>query len=180
MSAPCTDLVAFADGELDVARASAVRAHLRDCESCGQALVDALATSAQLSTLVRRHPPHLGWWARLLVALSPSLRRIHIRAQFATHYADEASLLRGLIARWCETKDVWDVCPPQQIAQFERAYREHMIAEQALRAVVAPIAAACAEERHRKLTGLLADLPGPLPSADWQERVLADIEDKED
>jgi hypothetical protein len=47
----CLDLVSFADGELDVARAAVFRDHLRTCDACRTGLVEAMQLSAQLSTL---------------------------------------------------------------------------------------------------------------------------------
>ena len=54
-TAPCDDLYPFADGELDSERAAAFRIHLRTCEPCQTALVEAIQLSARLSEL----PPRL-------------------------------------------------------------------------------------------------------------------------
>jgi hypothetical protein len=51
---PCDDLIAFADGELDSERAAAFRIHLRDCEACQRALIEAVQLSARLSELTPR------------------------------------------------------------------------------------------------------------------------------
>lgn len=51
---PCDDLIAFADGELDSERAAAFRIHLRTCEACQRALVEAVQLSARLSELTPR------------------------------------------------------------------------------------------------------------------------------
>lgn len=51
---PCDDLIAFADGELDPERAAAFRVHLRDCEACQNALIEAVQLSARLSELTPR------------------------------------------------------------------------------------------------------------------------------
>lgn len=48
----CHDLVRFADGELEPARADAFRAHLTTCEGCQDGLVVAMQLGAQLSTLL--------------------------------------------------------------------------------------------------------------------------------
>ena len=51
---PCGDLIAFADGELDSERAAAFRIHLRTCEACQSALIEAVKLSARLSELTPR------------------------------------------------------------------------------------------------------------------------------
>ena len=51
---PCDDLIAFADGELDSERAAAFRIHLRTCEACQSALIEAVKLSARLSELTPR------------------------------------------------------------------------------------------------------------------------------
>ncbi len=51
---PCDDLIAFADGELDAERAAAFRIHLRACEACQSALIEAVQLSARLSELTPR------------------------------------------------------------------------------------------------------------------------------
>lgn len=51
---PCDDLIAFADGELDAERAAAFRIHLRGCEACQRALIEAVQLSARLSELTPR------------------------------------------------------------------------------------------------------------------------------
>lgn len=51
---PCDDLIAFADGELDSERAAAFRSHLRTCEACQSALIEAVQLSARLSELTPR------------------------------------------------------------------------------------------------------------------------------
>lgn len=51
---PCDDLIAFADGELDPERAAAFRIHLRTCEACQSALIEAVQLSARLSELTQR------------------------------------------------------------------------------------------------------------------------------
>src|SRR4051794_11629766 len=48
----CLDLVSFAEGELEPARAEVFRAHLPTCEACQAGLVDAMQLSAHLSTLM--------------------------------------------------------------------------------------------------------------------------------
>lgn len=53
-TAPCDDLIAFADGELDSERAAAFRIHLRTCEACQSALIEAVQLSARLSELTQR------------------------------------------------------------------------------------------------------------------------------
>jgi anti-sigma factor RsiW len=50
---PCDDLVGFADGELEPDRATAFRAHLRTCEACQAALVEAMQLNARLSELTQ-------------------------------------------------------------------------------------------------------------------------------
>ena len=51
---PCDELIAFADGELDAERAAAFRNHLRTCEACQGALIEAVQLSARLSELTPR------------------------------------------------------------------------------------------------------------------------------
>ncbi len=51
MTEPCSDLVPFADGELEPARADAFRRHLRACATCQAELVVAMQLSARLSML---------------------------------------------------------------------------------------------------------------------------------
>jgi anti-sigma factor RsiW len=51
---PCDDLIAFADGELDSERAAAFRIHLRTCDACQRALIEAVQLSARLSELPPR------------------------------------------------------------------------------------------------------------------------------
>lgn len=53
-TAPCDDLIAFVDGELDSERAAAFRIHLRTCEGCQSALIEAVQLSARLSELTPR------------------------------------------------------------------------------------------------------------------------------
>jgi hypothetical protein len=55
MTAPCQDLVRFADGELEPERAEAFRAHLAGCAACRAALLEAMELGARLGTL--RPPP---------------------------------------------------------------------------------------------------------------------------
>lgn len=50
-SQPCSDLVGFADGELDAERAGAFRQHLDECAACQADLLEAVQLGAQLSTL---------------------------------------------------------------------------------------------------------------------------------
>lgn len=56
MEDTCTDLVSFADGELEPMAAQAFRNHLVSCEACQINLVDVMQLSAQLSTSSRRSP----------------------------------------------------------------------------------------------------------------------------
>jgi hypothetical protein len=51
---PCDDLIAFVDGELDSERAGVFRIHLRTCEACQSALIEAVQLSARLSELPPR------------------------------------------------------------------------------------------------------------------------------
>ena len=51
MSEPCSDLVSFADGELDAERAQAFRSHLPTCAACQAGLLEAIQLDARLSTL---------------------------------------------------------------------------------------------------------------------------------
>jgi anti-sigma factor RsiW len=51
MSQPCSDLVGFADGELDSERASAFRRHLGSCAACQVDLIEAVQLGAWLSAL---------------------------------------------------------------------------------------------------------------------------------
>jgi anti-sigma factor RsiW len=51
---PCDELIAFVDGELDPERAAAFRMHLRTCEACEEALVEAIQLTARLSELAPR------------------------------------------------------------------------------------------------------------------------------
>ncbi|MBC7977345.1 MAG: zf-HC2 domain-containing protein, partial [Myxococcales bacterium] len=51
MTEPCSDLVPFADGELEPARADAFRRHLRTCAACQAELVEAMQMSARLGML---------------------------------------------------------------------------------------------------------------------------------
>ncbi|HEX7838623.1 MAG TPA: CHAT domain-containing protein [Kofleriaceae bacterium] len=51
MSEPCSDLVRFADDELDPERAAAFRAHLPTCAACRTGLLEAIQLDARLSTL---------------------------------------------------------------------------------------------------------------------------------
>src|SRR5215510_6212152 len=53
MSEPCSDLVSFADGELDPERAEAFRSHLATCAACRASLLEAIQLDARLSTLTR-------------------------------------------------------------------------------------------------------------------------------
>jgi len=49
----CSDLVAFADGELPADRATAFREHLRTCGTCATALPETMMVAARLSELKR-------------------------------------------------------------------------------------------------------------------------------
>ena len=51
MSEPCSDLIRFADGELDPESAAAFRAHLKTCAVCRSGLVEAMQLHARLTTL---------------------------------------------------------------------------------------------------------------------------------
>ena len=51
MTELCSDLVRFADGELDEPRADAFRAHLATCPTCPAELIDAMELHARLSAL---------------------------------------------------------------------------------------------------------------------------------
>jgi len=51
MTAPCQDLVSFADGELEPERAEAFRAHLAGCAACRAALLEAMQLGARLGAL---------------------------------------------------------------------------------------------------------------------------------
>jgi hypothetical protein len=46
---PCADLVAFIDGELEVARASAFRAHLGRCQPCQRGVLEGIQLGVRLS-----------------------------------------------------------------------------------------------------------------------------------
>lgn len=48
----CSDLVAFADGELEPDRAEAFRVHLQTCERCQTELIPAIQLSTHLAVLV--------------------------------------------------------------------------------------------------------------------------------
>lgn len=56
MEDTCTDLVSFADGELEPMAAQAFRNHLVSCEACRVNLVDVMQLSAQLSASTRSSP----------------------------------------------------------------------------------------------------------------------------
>jgi hypothetical protein len=49
----CDDLTVFVDGELEIRRAVAFRAHLPTCEACQRGLVESMQLSARLSTQER-------------------------------------------------------------------------------------------------------------------------------
>lgn len=51
---PCDDLIPFVDGELDSERTAAFRIHLRTCEACQSALIEAVQLSARMSELTPR------------------------------------------------------------------------------------------------------------------------------
>jgi hypothetical protein len=52
-STTCSDLVAFADGELPTDRAEAFREHLQSCGTCATALPETMMVAARLSELKR-------------------------------------------------------------------------------------------------------------------------------
>ena len=51
MSQRCTDLIRFADGELDPERAEVFRSHLRTCAACRTGLMEAIQLETRLTAL---------------------------------------------------------------------------------------------------------------------------------
>lgn len=181
----CTDLVAFADGELSRDDAWAFRTHLQTCEDCRAKLPEVVAISAQLSTM---QPP-----------------------SDAEYRAARSELiyLKSLIKIWVDAVDAWEACTIAD-PKFGRISSAKVVADHALRATVAFAArvdahltevdrvttehteprpglgspdafaaaldAAAAESSHPALATLIAQLPDRPPPEGWQDRVHAELD----
>lgn len=55
---PCSDLSAFADGELEPERAAVFRAHLPSCEACQRGLIETQQLAARLTTMPKKPRGH--------------------------------------------------------------------------------------------------------------------------
>lgn len=114
----CSDLQAFADGELDRDRANAFRDHLRTCDVCQAGLIEALQLSAQITVLPVPSTLRGTWFDRLLIRVAPAWGRRRVRNRFmagqARRYELEIDRLRGLIHDWARTKAEWEAAPQPQ------------------------------------------------------------------
>jgi len=109
MTTPCLDLVGFADGELEPARADAFRAHLRTCADCRVALLEALQLGTRLATLTptpehvtlvpepRAEPP--ATLVSVPMPLAPRLKRVRRLAPWTGLAVAVAAVVAWLVPK---------------------------------------------------------------------------------